>query len=497
MGAEEPVNPASQKPASGSGEQTSPFASGIQARTPSQRANTSPQLNALCERAASGALDDIKRLAKWASLVEQEAQMLRRRLRKQQHDFATLFEIVGQTSARSLDVVAMQTYLLRTVSGHFAAPKLLVMRRQKPEDTSLSCSAAQGVSKPEHSLPIDSLLCQHALERRFCFLLTELPQAALTAPEVVKLQEMGMFLVVPLVQEVDAGANLEGFLFLGRRLSTLPYSEEDLEFLHVLGKMFAICLRNEALYRRSVIDDLTGVASRGHFDAQLSQELNRIMTYGHRSMGLVMLDVDKFKSLNDTYGHQTGDRVLQELSRTLVHQVRNVDLVARYGGEEFAIILLEIDRSKLLEVAERIRKAVEDMEVVSAQGQKLRITASFGIACFPDDAIDKSTLIQLADEALYRSKDGGRNRVSMAEPGSGLSRAVVGPKSTPQQLTQPAKVSHARPNTQLAMLGGLTPEIEQIQKQQRELASGGDMPTPEPMRMNDRRRNPKIEPPMN
>ncbi|HYF50295.1 MAG TPA: GGDEF domain-containing protein, partial [Planctomycetota bacterium] len=324
--------------------------------------------------------------------------------------------------------------------------------------------------------------------RRFCFTLGELPQAALQTAEVARLQEMGMHLIVPLVQEVDAGANLEGFLFLGKRLSNLPYTEEDLEFLHVLGKMFAICLRNEALYRRSVIDDLTGVASRGHFDAQLSQELNRIMTYGHRSMGLVMLDVDKFKSLNDTYGHQTGDRVLQELSRTLVHQVRNVDLVARYGGEEFAIILLEIDRAKIGEVGERIRKAVEDMEVVSAQGQRLQITASFGIACFPDDAIDKSTLIQLADEALYRSKDGGRNRVTLAEPGSGLKRAVVGPKSNAEKQPQSANKGAARPNAPMAMLSAITPEIENIQRQQREVAGGGDFPTPEPLRINDRRR---------
>src|SRR5208283_2087218 len=114
--------------------------------------------------------------------------------------------------------------------------------------------------------------------------------------------------------------------------------------------MFAICLRNEALYRRAIIDDLTGVASRGHFEAQLSQELNRIIAYGHRSMGLVLLDLDNLKAINDTYGHQMGDRVLQELARVLVRQVRNVDLAARYGGEEFAIILIEIDRPRVADV---------------------------------------------------------------------------------------------------------------------------------------------------
>jgi diguanylate cyclase (GGDEF)-like protein len=456
------------------------------------RANTSPQLNALYQRAAGGAEEDVGRLAKWAALVESEAQILRRRLRKQQHDFMTLFEIVGQTSARSLDVVAMQTYLLRTVSGHFAAPKLLIMRRQRVEDAVLKCSAVQGLPEPQTGIPIDSPMCQFALERGFCFSLGELPVSTAGMPEVMMLKNLDVALVVPLVQEIDvSGAVLEGFLCLGKRLASLPYSEEDMEFLNVLGKMFAICLRNEALYRRSVIDDLTGVYSRGHFDAQLSQELNRILTYGHRSMGLVMLDVDHFKSFNDTYGHQTGDRVLQALSRVLVHQVRNVDFVARYGGEEFAIILLEIDRPKVLEVAERLRKAVEEMRVTSTQGQELHITISMGLACFPDDATEKSTLIQLADEALYKSKDGGRNRATMTAPGSGLNRiGIQGPSSSPRAKALPRGNTGARVGNSLVVMGGMSAELEQLQRQQRELTMDiGEKLLAEPSRIpNDRRR---------
>lgn len=466
-----------------------------QARAPvplgGTRLNTSPQLTSLLERAASGEPEEVKRLGKWAALVEQEAQMLRRRLRKQQHDFVTLFEIVGQTSARSLDVVAMQTYLLRTVSGHFAAPKLLIMRRLRAEDQGLVGSAEQGLHSTL-ALPADSPLCDFALERRFCFTLESLPEKIRATPEVLGLESFGLVLVVPLIQEVEAsGGVLEGLLFLGKRMSNLPYGDEELEFLHVLGKMFAICLRNEALYRRSIIDDLTGVASRGHFDAQLSQELNRIVTYGHRSMGLVMLDIDNFKQFNDKYGHQTGDRVLQELSQTLVRGVRNVDLVARYGGEEFTIILLEIERAKVVEVAERLRKAVEDMTVLSTQGDPLRITASFGLACFPDDALEKSTLIQLADEALYQSKEAGRNRVTMTKPGSGLKRAVAGPRSAAPSPPAPMHgAPAARTGSTLAAITGTSKELKEIQEQQREVALGhDDMPTPEPMRVTaDRRR---------
>jgi diguanylate cyclase (GGDEF)-like protein len=446
--------------------------------TPTLRTAGSPppmsaQLDALCQKAALGEPDDIQRLAKWSALVEQESLLLRRRLRKQQHDFATLFEIVGQTSARSLDVVAMQTYLLRTVSGHFATTRLLILRRMRAEDHDLTCSAAQGVRNPNCTLSVDSTICRVALEKRGCFSLKDILDPP---PDVQNLRDLGVDMVVPLIQDVESASPvLEGMLMLGTRLANQTYHEEDIEFLQVLSKMLAICLRNEALYRRSIIDDLTGVASRGHFDAQLSQELNRIMTYGHRSMGLVMLDVDKFKTFNDTYGHQTGDKVLQELARLFVHQVRNVDLVARYGGEEFAIILLEIDRVKVLEVAERLRRAVEDMEVVSTKGEKLNITCSFGLAVFPDDATDKSTLIQLADEALYRSKESGRNRVTMAAPGSGLNRAVVqGPHEMGRALQKPpaapARIEPARSSSGMWM-GVTTSELDKLQKERLDLAA--------------------------
>lgn len=439
--------------------------------------NASPQLQTLWQRAEGGGVEDIHRLAKWAALLEHEAQLLRRRTRKQQHDFNTLIEIVGQTSAKSLDLGAMETYILRTVSGHFATQKLVIMRRMKIEDSDLICSCAQGMADPQVILPADSSLCRLALERRFCFSikdLTEPPQ------EVQELLNLGVDLAVPLIQEVEApNPVLEGLLLLGPRMVGY-YNDEDTEFLHVLARMLAICLRNETLYRRSIIDDLTGVASRGHFDARLGQEINRITTYGHRNMGLLMLDVDDFKLFNDRYGHQTGDRALQELARLLVRQVRTVDLVARYGGEEFAVILLEIDRAKVLEVAERLCASVAQMEVLSAQGEKLSITASFGLACFPEDAFDKSTLIELADEALYRSKALGKNRVTETEPGAGKKRAALELKPSGKALQQAGNVPVPSPGAagqpvlarrRPASLSGLIPaELLALREQRREIA---------------------------
>jgi diguanylate cyclase (GGDEF)-like protein len=266
------------------------------------------------------------------------------------------------------------------------------------------------------TISLDSVLAVEALKRRHAFFIADLTDEAKASPEIAALRALNMEIVVPLIQEVETPEMiLEGCLFLGARLAKRPYIDSDINFLDVLGKMLAICLRNEALYRRSIVDDLTGVASRGHFEAHLAQQISRIQIYGHRSLGLVLLDVDHFKKFNDTYGHQTGDRVLQELARTLMAQVRNVDLVCRYGGEEFAVILLEIDRPRVLEVAERLRKAIAAMDVVAMDGTKLKVTASLGAACFPNDVKTKTELIQKADQALYRAKDGGRNQVVMTE----------------------------------------------------------------------------------
>jgi diguanylate cyclase (GGDEF)-like protein len=130
-----------------------------------------------------------------------------------------------------------------------------------------------------------------------------------------------------------------------------------------------------------------------------------------------MLDIDKFKSVNDTYGHQQGDRVLVEVARVMRRLSRDVDLPARYGGEEMAVVLPQTDLAGAEQGAERMRAAIEGMQINRLDGGGLLpITASFGVASFPAEATDKTALIAAADAALYRAKRGGRNRVERAEP---------------------------------------------------------------------------------
>jgi diguanylate cyclase (GGDEF)-like protein len=222
---------------------------------------------------------------------------------------------------------------------------------------------------------------------------------------------------------------LEGFLLLGERLAGGPMGTFEKRLLGLLGQAVAITFHNEMLYRRSIVDDLTRVSSRGHFDANLNQEIGRIRRYGGRGLCLVMIDLDHFKQINDAHGHLAGDAVLRRVAGVLRETVRTVDMVARYGGEEFAVILIEIERPAAGEVAERLRRMVE-VARAGFDGAELGITASFGVACVPDDAEDKQKLIEAADSALYRAKAAGRNRVCLAPalpakpgPPAGVDRA--------------------------------------------------------------------------
>ncbi len=159
-------------------------------------------------------------------------------------------------------------------------------------------------------------------------------------------------------------------------------------------------------------DKLTRIFNRRYFDEKLSEDVNNALTT-LRPLCLVMIDIDHFKMFNDTYGHQTGDEVMRVVAGILCNNVRSDDTVARYGGEEIAVILPGVEISRGLKIAERFRTLVSD---VTLDQIGVQVTISLGVAVLSESISTAPSLIQAADNALYRAKQNGRNQVVMAEP---------------------------------------------------------------------------------
>ncbi len=193
------------------------------------------------------------------------------------------------------------------------------------------------------------------------------------------------------------------------------FSREDAQLLWILSLISENLLNrdyaNEGLLRYAFTDFLTSMKTRGYFEQQLEMEMKRAERK-KTPLALLMIDIDFFKALNDTHGHNVGDQVLRDVSSILMKDMREIDTVARYGGEEFVIILPETNSQAAMQVANRLRRAVEQANFFAGSPDRVeRLTISIGIALFDEDAQFKRDLIEAADAALYEAKSKGRNRV--------------------------------------------------------------------------------------
>jgi diguanylate cyclase (GGDEF)-like protein len=259
---------------------------------------------------------------------------------------------------------------------------------------------------------IAGYVAQHAVDEMIFTLSREDVEKDYSLRSLLTNNPIPTVICAPLVQrnELIGLVNIEA-------IDKLDQERENL--LTFLANFAAISLQNAKLFKKTQdlanFDGLTNLYTRRYFTEFLSKEIERAKRY-HHELSLMMVDIDHFKKINDTYGHQIGDFVLKETAQVLIKNTRKVDLSARYGGEEFAIVLPETALENARVVGERIRKCVNEHLFVWA-AHTLKVTLSVGVSSFlperEDETLEK--LIKRADAALYEAKETGRNRVCVRE----------------------------------------------------------------------------------
>ncbi|MCX5687400.1 MAG: sensor domain-containing diguanylate cyclase [Candidatus Omnitrophica bacterium] len=218
------------------------------------------------------------------------------------------------------------------------------------------------------------------------------------------LLDLDEFVTVPL----KAKNKVIGVLLADNRFNKKPITIDAVRILTMFANQAGLAIENSRLYEQTVVlsnsDSLTGLWNHGYFQYLLGEEIKK-SSLAKSYFTLFLIDIDNFKEFNDTYGHQTGDSIIREISKIFRDASRKIDIVARYGGEEFGIILPMTKKEEALVLAERIRKAVE-----TSPGLK-NITISIGVASYPTDCTTKEDLIAKTDKALYEAKRSGKNRI--------------------------------------------------------------------------------------
>ena len=306
---------------------------------------------------------------------------------------------VGESIGKGLDRDALLSIVVQTAVDGVGADSGRVLMRDGPEGEPAEAARAGDVSA-------------------YLQLLQATEEAALEDQEAVEMEFSGANALARPMYAQDGVSDVLGVISIAR--PGRPFSPREQELLAYLANQAAISIENVDLHRtvqrQAVTDELTGLFNHRRFQEVMTAEVERTKRFGHE-LGLIMLDIDNFKQVNDEHGHLQGDLVLREVARVLRESSREIDEPARYGGEEMAVALPQTGLQGAYEFAERVRRRIEDLELPLLDGSgTLRVTASLGAAALPRSAdIDKDALVAAADAALYRAKRAGKNRTVKAE----------------------------------------------------------------------------------
>lgn len=222
-----------------------------------------------------------------------------------------------------------------------------------------------------------------------------------------------------IIMPLKAKDKVNGIIVADNLYTQKPITEDDLKIFTMLSNQAGLAIENSQLYEmvvhKSHTDSLTLLWNHGFFQDSLLIEMDKAKL-GHYPISLLIVDIDDFKKLNDSRGHQSGDQVLTQIAKIIKDSSRNIDFICRYGGEEFSMILTQTNREQAFMIAERLREQIaQHLFPLNGNQPSVKLTVSIGIATFPDDAQTKEELILKADKAMYTAKFIGKNKTCVAE----------------------------------------------------------------------------------
>lgn len=346
--------------------------------------------------------------------LEAEVERLTAEYEKKIFDLKQLIEISKSLNS-SLEFNSLIQSVLYICMGQLRVLKAGLFVRTDISRQHLTLNRNQVGFEIDHSvsyiIPEDHRLLQYLGDHFRCHTMDELIEAIPEVADLRALTSLDLCLVIPLRSKNV----VNGIIVLGDPISAGGFSDEDMDYALTIATLSGVAVYNAWLYEITTTDMMTRLRLRHFFLDNLGSAIGESRRK-KRKLFLLMLDIDNFKRLNDTYGHVAGDLVIKQVAEIMLTSIRQTDLAARYGGEEFVILISEGGLATAKAIAERIRLSIEEASI-PYDGVQLSVTISIGIAEF-ESRVDHSprSFIERADRALYQSKTAGKNRVTVADP---------------------------------------------------------------------------------
>jgi diguanylate cyclase (GGDEF)-like protein len=360
-------------------------------------------------RVEAGGAGDVARVAQAFNTMTEYLRTYVGELESSRDELRRNLDRMGGALQRTLDLQGMLEVVLDTAAVTLgAAAGALFLRRPTGSDLGLEVAQGYGASRGA-GLAAGEGIAGRAAEGQAVLV----PRDEARAARPVE-PEADTAMAVPLVR----GLRIIGVIALYGRATLEPFDEDDVRILTSFAGQASVAIENVLLHQEtrqlSITDGLTGVWNRRYLELSLRKEIERASRFD-RPLSVLLVDIDRFKRVNDRFGHQRGDEVLVDLTQRLIGSIRTqIDFVSRYGGEEFVLVLPETACEGATVVAEKVRSAIRDAPFDGDSEPALQITVSVGVASYPTDGLTAEDLIRASDQAMYRAKRAGRDRVETA-----------------------------------------------------------------------------------